>query len=503
MELINNIPQNNNKKVTKIKLWFIIVIVLIVLLLIAAVGVWIYLQNLTANQFKFYIDGNRQSKYSEDLFLYENDKIYISIKEVAPLLGYRVFNGGYGQYTEDTTKCYVNNLKEVSSFESNSSKLYKYNVLDTSAESQNFNLTEVIKPVGTNLYIASEDLTRAFNVLFSRDESNNSISIYTLNYLTDYYSKKIPNSAVTKETTKFSESVLYNNQKALLYNMMIVKDAEQEAYGMVMMDEPNNPIIGMRYSSLEFIEGSNDFIAKTIGGNAKVGIIGSDGITKVRLEYDNIKEIDKNLGLYLVTSDNKQGVVNKNGKIIVYQDFDSIGLQDNIKDNNVTNRYILFDNCIPVARNNLWGLIDINGNQILPLEYDGIGCKADTSKDTRYSDVIIIPEIDGIVVEKDEINGTSKIKKYGVVKSDGSNFINIVIDNIYSLTSQGETTYYASVQNQIIDIVDFVYQQQAGTESNNKNQNTVTNNVVNDNQVNTNSTQENNTIINDINNISF
>lgn len=461
MDLMGTIPENN-KKVTKIKIWFIVVIVLIILLIISAGGILLYIQNLNKNQFKFYIDGVKQSGYSENLFLYEGEKIYVSIKEMAPLLGYRVYNGGYGQYTEDTTKCYINNSKEVVTFESNSTKMYKYNVLDSNNnDSQTFNSSEPVKPIGTNLYISSENLNKAFNVMINRDEESNSISIFTLGYLADYYSKQIQNAAVTADTNDFSESVLYNNQKALLYNMIIVKDDETKTYGMVNIDNPTNPVIGIRYSTIEFIEGSEDFIVGTSGARSKVGIIGSDGRTKLDIRYDNIKEIDKNLGLYLVTSDNKQGIVNRNGNTIVYQDYDQIGLPNTINDSNVTNRYILFDNCIPVKRNNLWGLLDINGNEILPLEYDGLGCKVDTSRDTRYSDVLVIPEINGIVVEKDEVNGNAKIKKYGVIRPDGSGFINVVIDSIYSLTNQGETTYYASVQNQIIDLVDFVYQQQA------------------------------------------
>ena len=140
-----------------------------------------------------------------------------------------------------------------------------------------------------------------------------------------------------------------------------------------------------------------------------MGIIGSDGITKVRLEYDAIKELDKNLGLYLVTSNNKQGVVNNNGKIIVYQDYDQIGLPNTINDTNVTNKYILLENCIPVERNGKWGLIDINGNELTPVQYDGFGCDADTS-DSRYADVLIIPELNGIVVELDEVNGNTRTK---------------------------------------------------------------------------------------------
>lgn len=501
MDLMNNIP-DNNKKVTKIKLWFIIVIVLIILLIISAGGIWIYMQNLAKNQFKFYIDGVKQSSYSENLFLYQDDQVYVSIKDIAPLLGYRVYNGGYREYTEDTTKCYINNSKELVTFESNSTKMYKYNLLESNNnDTQTVNADEPIKSIGTNLYITSESFRKAFNIMFNEDKDTNSISIFTLDYLANYYTRQIKNAVVTRDKNSFPESVLYNNQKALLYNMVIIQDQQTKLYGMANLDDPTNPIIGMRYASIEFIEGSEDFIVRTSGSRSKVGIIGNDGVTKVRLEYDNIRELDKNLGLYLVTSNNKQGIVNKNGKIIVYQDYDQIGLPGDIVDNNVKNRYILYDNCIPVCRNSKWGLLDINGNEILPLEYEGFGCKADTSRDTRYADVLVIPEIEGIVVQKDEITANSRIRKYGVIKPDGSGFINIVIDSIYSLTNQGETTFYALVQNQIIDLVDFVYQQQAVASNQNNNddnnQDTISNETNNDE----NNDMRNNADIDDNNNM--
>lgn len=190
MDLMGSVPENN-KKVTKIKLWFIIVIVLIVLLLFSAIGIWLYIQNLNKNEFKFYIDGVKQSNYSENLFLNEEDKMYISVKDLAPLLGYRVYNGGYGQYTEDTTKCYMNNSKEVVSFESNSSKIYKYNVLSSSSndEGQAFGTSEPIKLLGTNLYVTSDAVCKAFNVMINSEE--NSISVFSIDYLANYYSKQI------------------------------------------------------------------------------------------------------------------------------------------------------------------------------------------------------------------------------------------------------------------------------------------------------------------------
>ena len=488
MDLMENIPNNNPKKVTGIKIGFIIVVILIILLIIAAGAIWIYSQQILSSQFKFDLDGKRQSNYSESLFVFQNDKVYISIRDIAPLLGYNVYNGGYGEYTEDKSKCYVNNSKEIVSFETNSDKIYKYSVTSSgNSEGQSFDIDSPILSSGSNMYISSDGLVRAFNVRFDYNTENNEVLIFSLSYLSNYYSGQITNAAITTSTSSLSESIIYNNQKALLYNLVVIKDDTTKQYGVASLSNPTNTIIGTRYSSIEFMEGSNDFIVKT--SDNKMGIIGSDGITKVRLEYDDIKELDKNLGLYLVTSNNKQGVVNSNGKVIVYQDYDQIGLPNTINDTNVTNKYILLDNCIPVKRNNKWGLIDINGNEIAPLQYDGFGCDADSS-DSRYSDVLIIPDLNGIVVELDEVNGNTKTKKYGVVTSDGTLFINIVLDSVYSVTAQGETTYYATFQGQVIDLVDFVRQQTESWEQNNAN-NSGTENNTNTNET-TNSAQNTN-----------
>lgn len=482
MDLMENIPEKNSKKVSGAKIGFIVVIILIILLIIAAAVIWIYSQQLASTQFKFNLDGRRQSEYSSNLFLFQDNKIYISIRDIAPLLGYNVFNGGYGEYTEDRTKCYVNNSREVVSFETNSSKIYKYNVTNSgNGESQTFNVDAPILSSGTNLYITSDGLVRAFNVRFDYNTENNEVSIFSLSYLANYYSNQITNSAVTTSTSNLSESVVYNNQKALLYNMIIIRDSTTNLYGVASLADPTNTIIGTRYSSIEFMEGSNDFIVRT--SENKMGIIGNDGITKVRLEYDNIVELDKNLGLYLVTSNNRQGVVNSNGKIIVYQDYDQIGLPNTINDTNVTNRYILLDNCIPVQRNGKWGLIDINGNELTQIEYDGFGCDADTSQNSRFTDVLIIPDLNGIVVELDEVNGNTRTRKYGVVTADGNLFISIVLDSVYSLTTQGETTYYATFQGQTLDLVDFVRQQQASWEQNNNETVNETTNSTNTNNV--------------------
>lgn len=57
-----------------------------------------------------------------------------------------------------------------------------------------------------------------------------------------------------------------------------------------------------------------------------MGIMSYNATTKISPEYDNIKQIDKDNGLYLVTKNKKQGVVNSNGSIVIYLEYDQIGI---------------------------------------------------------------------------------------------------------------------------------------------------------------------------------
>ena len=94
----------------------------------------------------------------------------------------------------------------------------------------------------------------------------------------------------------------------------------------------------------------------------------------VSLQLSALAEIDKDEGLYLVESNSKPGVVNQSGKIIVYQDYDQIGLDGTISDGNVTNRYLLYGSIIPIRKDKKWGLIDKNGDTILTsYTYDANG----------------------------------------------------------------------------------------------------------------------------------
>ena len=116
-------------------------------------------------------------------------------------------------------------------------------------------------------------------------------------------------------------------------------------------------------------------------------------------------------------------------------------------------------------------------NFILPLEYDGIGCKLEKKRDNSIG-VTLIPDITGIVVEKDTEENNSQIKKYGIISSTGTKITNCVADAVYSTTLSGKTTYYISVQNQEIDVVSSWYQQKDAETQ--KGSNTEDNSVANE-----------------------
>lgn len=497
MDLLQENPIKDNKT-KKLKVSLIIIFVLIAILAIVAIVLYVYGQKVSKEQFKVYIDQTQNTKLSanpNNLFIIEDGKVYTSIMQIAEFVGYKAYNGEYKSYSEDTTSCYVTNSKELVTFSSGSKIIRKYPQLGDS-ESQAFDIGEEIQSRGNNLYICQDGLQRAFNLTVDYNISKNTISILTLPYLSSLYEKSVTESALSDNT--LNDEILFNNQKALLYGYMVIKDPDTKLYGVASLQNSTSgsgisAIITERYKTIEFVEGINDFIVMT--EENKYGIIGNNGITKVKPTYEKIQEIDKDIGLYLVTANSKQGVINQNGKIIVYQDYDKIGL-DGTYDPNVTNKYLLYNNAIPVMRDKKWGLIDKNGSTILPVEYDGIGCNLNSNQ-SNTNGTVLIPDLDGIVVERDIDENNSKVKKYGIVNSEGQLMVNIVADAAYATTLENKTTYYLNVQNQVIDIVNFWYEQKA--KDNNKGQGnttTQTNNQSNAESNNQGTTQQGTTQVN-------
>lgn len=450
MEIIGtNMEEKQRKSKTIMK----IIIILIVLLLIVSIGLFVAIYYLKGQQFKFYTDGKliSNANISNDLFVYEDDVIYVSIKDIADIIGYKYYNGGYKQYTEDTTKCYLECTNEVVTFEKDSNKIYK--TPNGELDYTYYTIDEPIKRINGKLYITSKGLQTACNLQMAYNGETNKMIIYTLPYLTNYYITMYSNAALDNN---------FNNQKALLYGLLVVQNVENTnkstnskeiRYGINTLD--NKEIVGMKYTNIDFIEGTQEFIVKTTEN--KVGIITSEGDTRINPQYDALKQIDKDLNLYLATNNGKSGVIEKNGKILIYLEYEQIGIDTTqFPTNDIKNKYILFDNAIPVKQNDKWGLYDIRGNVILPIEFISLGCVSRTSSDKTLNNILIIPEIEGIVVCKQYEIDNRKAQYYGIFSSTGKELVPVALETVYSITVSGQEEYTMINNGNSFDIIEWI-----------------------------------------------
>lgn len=484
MNLIEN--EDFIEKNKKTKTIMLIIVGIIVFLLILS-GVLLYMiYNVEKNTLKLTID-NKSTTFERDMFVIEDNKLYIKIKDFATLMGYETHNSEYkDRYSEDTTKCYISNINENASYILNSNTMYKK--ATNNADYEYFDLEDPVKLINENLYVSEEGMEIGTNILIDYNSNTNKISVLSLNNIISKYASAFTNSAIGDDKADF------NNQKALRYGLVVVKSADGH-YGV--LDSKGQEIIGTKYKSISFKEDSKEFTVVTDEG--KMGILSSNGITKIEPNYSEIKQISKELNYYLVCNNKKYGVINQNGNIVIYLEYDKIGIDETkFNTNGIENPYILYDNCILVQQNGKWGMFDINGNRILPVEYDEMGCVAGTQNDKISNNVLIIPRYEAIVVGKEG--------KYGIVNSIGQQYVPVAFDSIYSITTSGEDKYYMTYTRQVEENgqmtqkqdtydLDQYFEEFVLDKNTDQNQNTTNNTVTNN--VN-NATVENTTIINNI-----
>ena len=485
MNLIENEEFNEKKK--KTKMIMSIIIIFIVLLLILS-GILLYMiYSVQKNTLKLTVD-NKSKTFDSSMFVFEGEKIYVNIKEFATLMGYETHNSEYkDRYSEDTTKCYISDSNENSSYVLNSNTIYKKATVNEDYEY--FELEEPVKYINNELYVVKEGMEIGTNCFIQYNANNNLIKVISLQNIVNQYAAKFTNSVIADDKVDF------NNKKALRYGLVVIQNTEGH-YGVCNTE--GKEIIGTKYKSIKFKEDSQEFTVTTDEG--KMGILTSSGSTKIEPSYDQIKQISKELNYYLVSNNKKYGVINENGNIVIYLEYDKIGVDESkFSTNDIDNPYVLFDNCIPVQRNKKWGLIDVNGQIILPLEYDEMGCISGTQSNKSSNNVLIIPQYEAIVVGKEG--------KYSIVSSLGKIYIPNILDGVYSITNSGEEKYYMTATKQVEEngkVVDkqeayeleLYFEQREQQEETNENTNEqVQQNIQSQNQVNENLSNDTSNII--------
>lgn len=426
MNLLENLENEEEaKRNKKSKTIMTVIIVMILALVLLCIFLVYMISDIQKNMIKLTIDSKQITKFSEDMFLFEDDTIYVSIKDFATLVGYEVYSGDHT--SEDTTKGYIQNEYEEASYTLNSNKIYKQ--ILTESDNEYYIIEKMVKMKNNKLYMSLDGIQIATTSAISYNQANNKFTVYTLPYLTTYYSTQVKDSAMADKELDFS------NQKTLLYNMIIVKNSSGK-YGVRDLST-NEEIIGTKYKSIKFIESTKEFIVTT--DDNKMGIMSSTGQTKISPNYDEIKQMQKDLNLYLVKNNNKYGVINENENTIIHLEYDNIGIditkyESNFEySNNVKNKYVLFNNCIPVQKNSKWGIYDISGQKIVPIEYDDIGCIVSSNQSAGRINLLMIYEYEAIVVKQNN--------KYGLVDSSGKLILPCILDSFYMTVEAGKASY--------------------------------------------------------------
>lgn len=430
MNLIEESFQNKEEKKKKRTTRIILLAMILVFMIIIAIV--IYLMYAQSKVMTLTVDGQANEKI-KNLLVFENDgTVYAPIKEIAQYFGYDSFNGEYSEKSEQQSKCYVQNENEIANFELGQNKIYKLDLTKNNADYEYAYIKNPVKAINGVLYTSTEGLEKAFNISFDYDKDKNSITIFTLPYLYQYYASQVLDYGYVELNNVFA------NQKAILKNQLVVlKDKDKKQMGVIGVD--GKAILEPKYDNITFLPNTGDFLVET---NSKVGILSASGETKVQIIYDSIELMDSDAGLYVAKKDNKYGVIDIRGNIKIYIENDEIGVDlSKFTQNGIKNKYILVDNLIPVRKDKFWGLYDKNGNQVAEYKYDSLGYIASNNKDAM--NLLVIPNYKVLVACKD--------KKYTLINASGSELFATVADDIYMTISGGEKHYYITINDQKID----------------------------------------------------
>lgn len=489
----------------KTKRILIIIVAVMFILAIVAVALLVLISKGEKPKLSMNIDGAVVSP-TEVFYEYDSqtEAWYFSVRDLADRLTYTYNKGGIGVSDESDANCTIVNPNKFEKvlFESNKKEIVKYYISkDSLVPSQHFNIEHLIKfDTNSKKILADESaIEKAFNCDISYNAETLTLSIQTLEgTLIRAYSES--NGAAANNFKDYaSDEIRFQNNKALLRDVVVVRDMNTGLYGLERYE--NGAFVGVlstKYKSFQFIEGINKFIVQ--GENGKYGIISDRGEVDVDLSYTYLFCIDIRKGLYVAGTDSgKQCIVSgasfqttNRTKIIVPADYEKIGVSNNnFNDDRLDSEYILCNSLIPVQKNGKWGFYSLDGTRVVDPIYDGIGCPSPegpvTGGRANIRGCIVIPDINAIVVqvnkEVPDQRGNMKLTYfYGLIDYKAEMKIQPdKITAIFSSTENNERTYWCGNDAQQIDVIQYWRMNNLGdinySEIENPTVNSVTNSV--------------------------
>lgn len=246
----------------------------------------------------------------------------------------------------------------------------------------------------------------------------------------------------------------YDDIKSLDYKEGIILTKNADKYGAINVNgyEIIKPeydyIISDNYYDEETYSKKAGFIVRnTIQDGYRYGYINYKGKKILDTKYnkiERIKDIDDEKNVYLIASMDGQAGVLKNNKIIIKHEYVEIG-------------YNSINNLFEVQKAEKYGVINIKGDYILPIDYDEImfsgiylianksntkftfDAKGNKIQDAKYINVTPVEnEKYFITVDTDDYYGVINKEGKEIVKNNYS-YIEYLYDNYFIATKGGKT----------------------------------------------------------------
>lgn len=422
-DLVKNVKTDNKKTLTIV----MVLIIFFMIMVFLVVGAMIYIKQTTL---KVTLNGQESTIIKNMIIIDENNpqNVYVPIKSISNLLGYSYYTGDYVIKSEEPNQCYVECENEVAMFTLGSRVIYK-TLKDGNNNYEYFSINsndkDAVIPKDGEMYTTIDGIEKAFNVSWNYDLENNKMDIYTMPYLVSYYSQRVASNG-------YETSEDFNNQKAVLQGMIIVEGKSDSSKTAAVLDVTSGEnILEPKYESIEYLEHTGDFL---VTSDEKKGIISSSKKTIVKLQYDDIELMDYTNKLYLVKNSEKYGVIDFYGKKVIDIDYTEIGIDNSkFKENNIKSKYIIAEKLIPIKSGDLWGFFDVKGNKVTDFKYDEIGYITSNNRANSGYSLLVVPDYDVIVVGAND--------KYTVMFTDGKEAWAMACDSIYMTMNGGETSY--------------------------------------------------------------
>ena len=249
MELIDEEELKKAKKKThKTKNVLFISIIILLLLTAILISTIIYF-TYDPNRKTLTVDGVQNAELLGMLDIVESEtegtEIYVPIRRASEQFGFKSYEGGYLDTSNDSNQCYVETTnKEIIMYKLDSNTIIKINEKN---EYEYYDAQSKVFKNNGELFVNIEDLTNVYNLIYEYNEKERTISIYTLDYLIATYK-----TLVTAKYGYTEIDIGDTNQKTILEDLMIVKDDEGKE-GIIKIST-GEKITDNKYDYMQYLE---------------------------------------------------------------------------------------------------------------------------------------------------------------------------------------------------------------------------------------------------------